>query len=104
MTPTILFVDFSCWDIIAPRAGEPYDYSPKDIFVEIDTNDPDVKFNQHEQVQILSTIERVMGETDRKVYKMGDTVKVRFLAYDFDMKPLKNRQVIILSSFVLFSK
>lgn len=32
-------------------------------------------------------------ETDRRVYKMGDTVKLRLLALGFDMKPIKNYKV-----------
>ncbi|GJQ65983.1 hypothetical protein Trydic_g4076 [Trypoxylus dichotomus] len=65
------------------------------LTIEIDTSDSNMKFRSCKQLHVR-TDSKVLFETSKKVYKMGDTVKFRILAIGFDLKPAKDYKIISL--------
>ncbi|KAK9737466.1 Alpha-2-macroglobulin family [Popillia japonica] len=86
--PRTISQEFSCWKIIAPDQPKS-DYSPTKLEVQIATNDNNIKFTEHNNVQIVND-NAVILETDRSTYNLGDLVKMRVVAFDFNLKPIMN--------------
>ncbi|KAI4467983.1 macroglobulin / complement [Holotrichia oblita] len=91
-----VFSDFSCWEIKAPDQNKT-DYSTTKIQIHIETSDKNVKFEEDNNLRIHTDNQQVMLETDRNTYKMGDTVKMRLIAFDFDLKPIPNYKISTLT-------
>ncbi|KRT86645.1 hypothetical protein AMK59_264 [Oryctes borbonicus] len=88
--PHTVTADFSCWNIIPPAS------QANKLTVDIETSDKDVKFKEEKNVVVHGNSQRVILETDRSTYKMGDTVKFRILAVNFDLKPVKDYKIASL--------
>lgn len=88
------FAGFSCWYIRAPAKLSSEFGDALTLSLEIKTKNQNVQFYGKELVMVQPTRTQVFIETDRKVYKMGDTVRVRLLALHYDLKPPKDYKVM----------
>ncbi|GJQ65984.1 hypothetical protein Trydic_g4077 [Trypoxylus dichotomus] len=89
--PHNVVTEFSCWEITSP----PSIPSHNSLSLEIDTSDSNVKFRSGNKLEVHSDL-KLLFETDKKVYKMGDTVKLRILAIGFDLKPVEDFKIPFL--------